>query len=148
MSRLPGLAIFTFGLAALAAARVTAGPWWAGGFTPATWPALAALTLAVLGLIVLTEGATPGPGATAPEGRAAGAALAAIVAGAALIPWLGFPLAAALVLAALSWLFGGRSVSRVSAFSGLGAVAVWLFFESVMRFPLPDGRVWDGAWNW
>ena len=127
------------------AVRLSAGPFWADGFTPATWPASAALAVALLALASLRD-VRPAP--PAGGGGTALAVLGVLVAGVGMMPWLGFPASMAAVLAVLSRLFGARAAWRTAALAPAGSVAVWLFFERVMRFPLPDGRLWSGAWIW
>ena len=58
-----------------------------------------------------------------------------------LVPWLGYPLAIALVIAAASLYGGGRISLRLAAVAALGALGLWFVFVFLLHIGQPAG-IW------
>lgn len=152
-------------VAALAAAVLVVLPWQADSsagrvVSSASMPTWLAWALLVLGLILAINGlrkrrldalATAYQAGTddesappASQGRAAlwvVAAIAIAVAYTASLRWLGFPIASAMALAALSVLFGARGWLTVIVPAIVLPAIVYVFFRYAMLVLLPTGRL-------
>src|SRR6478672_1207368 len=58
-----------------------------------------------------------------------------------LVPWLGYPLAIALVIAAASLYGGGQISLRLAAIAALGALGLWFVFVFLLHIGQPAG-IW------
>lgn len=67
--------------------------------------------------------------------------LAIGVAYVALVPWLGYPLAIALVIGAASLYGGGQISARLAAIAALGALGLWFVFVFLLHIGQPAG-IW------
>ena len=67
--------------------------------------------------------------------------LAIGVAYVALVPWLGYPLAIALVIAAASLYGGGQISARLAMIAALGAFGLWFVFVFLLHIGQPAG-IW------
>lgn len=77
--------------------------------------------------------------------RLAFATLAAFALYAALMPWLGFPLASLLFLAGVQWILGARRGKRLAIamiVAVVFSVGLYWLFGQVFRISLPAGRLW------
>lgn len=54
---------------------------------------------------------------------------------------LGFVVTSAIFIGIFAYLFGSRSIVKITLCMGLFPVAVWLFFEKLFRIPLPHGII-------
>jgi hypothetical protein len=59
----------------------------------------------------------------------------------ALVPWLGYPLAIALVIGAASLYGGGQISLRLALIAGLGALGLWFVFVFLLHIGQPAG-IW------
>lgn len=129
--------------------------WGAHGGTPAVWlfPRLAAGVMAVAGILLVEEGIRRPDRvvvwASWQEARDVLAFTLAAVAYATLMPWLGFWLATALMVAGAAYaLQVRRDVRRLAKWLGVG-LALGLGFDAlfvgVLGVPLPGGALWGGA---
>ena len=57
----------------------------------------------------------------------------------AIVPWLGYPLSIALLIAGTAWYQGGTINRRVVIVSASGALLLWLLFVAILRIPQPPG---------
>jgi len=57
----------------------------------------------------------------------------------AIVPWLGYPLSIALLIATTAWYQGGTINRRVVIVSASGALLLWLLFVAILRIPQPPG---------
>jgi hypothetical protein len=152
-------------VAALAAAVLVVLPWQADSsagrvVSSASMPTWLAWALLALGLILALNGVrkrTGGPARTvgdpdaedeadrtAVRGRAVlwvVAAIAIAVVYTASLRWLGFPIASALALAALSLLFGARHWITVVVPAIVLPAVIYVFFRYAMLVLLPTGRL-------
>lgn len=116
-----------------------------GQLSPAFWPrlVLAGLLLACLAKALQEVRARTVGGAVdvrRPLARERlAAAVAAIVLYVLLGPWLGFPLATALFIAAFMLLCGARGPMAVGGSAVLGTVALLYLFVKLVYLPLPKG---------
>lgn len=108
---------------------------------PKALPFVVAATFLVAGLHALLR---PRDEVVLPTRRAAlrmAGAIAAFVAYALLLPWLGFFTSTSLVVVALSLLYRGPFVPSAIAALGLSGV-LWLLFVALLSLPLPIGELW------
>jgi len=56
-----------------------------------------------------------------------------------MMPWVGYPLAIGLLLAAAAQYYGAPSRARSALFAVAGAALLWLLFSRVLGVPLPGG---------
>lgn len=59
-----------------------------------------------------------------------------------LFPYLGFLVTSALFVGIFNYLFGARSILKISLNMVLVPVGVWLFFEKLFHIPLPHGLLY------
>ena len=57
----------------------------------------------------------------------------------AIVPWLGYLLSVALLIAGTAWYQGGAINRRVIVVSASGALLLWLLFVAFLRIPQPPG---------
>ena len=57
----------------------------------------------------------------------------------AIVPWLGYLLSVALLIAGTAWYQGGALNRRVIIVSASGALLLWLLFVAFLRIPQPPG---------
>ena len=139
--RLPGLALALAGVACAIEATTFDVAFMTDPVGPKALPLLAAITLVLTGIHVARH---PYRASVWPSGAAAARCAAAVVAFltyAAALPWLGFFLATALVVTALSRLFGAPLRLAVPSAAAL-AGALWLLFVGALGLPLPIGELW------
>ena len=55
------------------------------------------------------------------------------------IPWLGYPVACALLLAAVAWFAGARPGLALATTAIVGAGMFWLMFTRLLGIPMPAG---------
>ena len=55
------------------------------------------------------------------------------------IPWLGYPVAVALLLAAVAWFAGARPGLALATTAIVGAGMFWLMFTRLLGIPMPAG---------
>jgi hypothetical protein len=56
-----------------------------------------------------------------------------------IVPWLGYLLSIALLIAGTAWYQGGTIHGRVILVSFSGALLLWLLFVVILRIPQPPG---------
>ena len=59
-----------------------------------------------------------------------------------LFPYLGFLITSALFVGIFNYLFGARSILKISLNMVFVPVGVWLFFEKLFHIPLPHGLLY------
>jgi hypothetical protein len=57
----------------------------------------------------------------------------------AIVPWLGYLVSIALLIAGTAWYQGGAIKGRVVIVAASGAVLLWLLFVAILRIPQPPG---------
>jgi ABC-type Mn2+/Zn2+ transport system permease subunit len=57
----------------------------------------------------------------------------------AIVPWLGYLLSIALLIASTAWYQGGTLHRRVVIVAASGALLLWLLFVAILRIPQPPG---------
>ena len=62
------------------------------------------------------------------------------------VPWLGYPLAIAVLIVGTSYYQGGRVDRRVMLVGVCGAVALWLLFVVLLGVRQPEGVLGLGRW--
>jgi asparagine N-glycosylation enzyme membrane subunit Stt3 len=96
----------------------------------------------VLGLALLlkpTEAGTPVPWPKAQDGGRVLGAVASMVIFTSLVPVLGFPVAAALFLAAMIWWWADYSPWLAVLLGVVLALTMMLVFQVLLNAPLPEG---------
>jgi hypothetical protein len=73
-----------------------------------------------------------------PSWRFAGMLLIGVVY-VAVVPWLGYLLSIALLIASTAWYQGGSINRRVVVVAASGALLLWLLFVAFLRIPQPPG---------
>lgn len=139
--RLPGVALVLAGLATGLEATTFDVAFLTDPVGPKALPLFVASVLLLAGLWTALE---PAPDVEWPDGgrwQKPGAAVGAFLLYAGALPWIGFFLSTALVMAALSALFGARPRSALPA-ATLVAGALWLLFVQLLGLPLPIGELW------
>jgi hypothetical protein len=56
-----------------------------------------------------------------------------------IVPWLGYPVSIALLIAGTAWYQGGTINRRVVIVAASGALLLWLLFVAILRIPQPPG---------
>ena len=139
--RLPGLALVLAGVACGLEATTFDVAFLTDPVGPKALPLLVASVLVLAGAQAAVRPKIdvrwPGPAAW---WRAA-AAVAAFLVYALALPWIGFFLSTALVLSALSGLFGAGIRAAVPA-AAIVSAALWLLFVQLLGLPLPIGELW------
>ena len=109
---------------------------------------LAALALVTIAKVVLSRerrsdapAAKQTPGTRARSWRFLGLALIGI-AYLTVVPWLGYLVSIALLIAATAWYQGGSITRSAFVVSASGAVFLWLLFVVLLGIPQPSG-VWS-----
>jgi putative tricarboxylic transport membrane protein len=139
--RLPGAVLAAAGLACGVEATTFDVAFLTDPVGPKALPLLAAAILMAVGV---RETIRPNAAVVWPSRRAiarAGGATVAFLAYSVALPWLGFFLSTALVVTALSTLFGAQLRRTLPAAAGL-AGALWLLFVVGLGLPLPVGSLW------
>ena len=139
--RLPGLALILAGIASGLEATTFDVAFLTDPVGPKALPLLVATVLVLSGVQTAARPKTdvqwPGPTSCV---RSA-ASVAAFLVYALALPWIGFVLSTALVLAALSGLFGAGLRTAVPA-AAIVAAGLWLLFVQLLGLPLPIGELW------
>jgi putative tricarboxylic transport membrane protein len=105
---------------------------------PTFFPWVLAAALALLGTLLILSGARgTTPDAAGPRGRFPWAALAAIAAYIALLPWAGFVAASVPFCALLMWIIGERRAWMIAAGAAGMPFGLMLLFTYVLQIPLP-----------
>jgi putative tricarboxylic transport membrane protein len=65
-----------------------------------------------------------------------------LLAYAALLPWLGYPLAVSLLVGASGWLAGAVPRAPLLACALLSGPALWLLFDRLLQVRMPVGTLW------
>jgi putative tricarboxylic transport membrane protein len=108
---------------------------------PKALPYLVSAVLVLAGVKMLSR---PRPTVRLPDPEAARrmvGAVAAFLAYAAVLPWIGFYLATTLVVTALARLYRGPWRGGLAAGLSL-STALWLLFVRILALPLPVGTLW------
>ena len=106
----------------------------------AFFPILAAGTTALLSFVLLGRGILrAAPRIAVERPRRVLAVFAALAGATAAVFWLGYIVAAAGLIAALSFAFGNRRIVLVAALSLVVPVAIYLLFNDVLDVLLPAG---------
>lgn len=141
-NRVVGAAVFLVAAAYTWTARSYTAPF-GDVLGPAMFPTLVGVTAMLLsGLIALF----PGGGTSWPERHRVLRQVAAtlvLVAYAFVLQPLGFPLATALLIAAVAWLMGGPALGS-ALLGALAAPALWFLFDRVLGLPLDFLGSWFG----
>jgi putative tricarboxylic transport membrane protein len=153
-----GLAALALAIGYYALAAALPDTMLADAVGPQGLPKTYAVVLGVLSLILIAQSIRPGarspkPDARSPEPedrrpktevqrlwRVAGLLLIGVLY-IALVPWLGYVVALAGLLAATTYYQGGRLDRQVALVSGGGALFFWVLFVWVLGIPQPAG-VW------
>jgi len=116
--------------------------------TPSFLPVVLGLSLILVGLGLLIQSFRKKAGQQARESEQAflpGSFLRVLLAAVLLIvytllfPRFGFLVTSALFVGIFIYLFGARSILKISLSMILVPVGVWLFFEKIFHIPLPHG---------
>jgi hypothetical protein len=113
---------------------------------PVGLPRLYAIVLVVLCLVAIVRSlpvmfrheSQPGDDVLRPSWRFAGMLLIGAVY-VAVVPWLGYLLSIALLIASTAWYQGGTINRRVVVVAASGALLLWLLFVAFLRIPQPPG---------
>lgn len=108
---------------------------------PKAFPIILALLMAACCVALL---ASPDGNIRWPETPllAKGAALVAVLLGYAIyFETLGFPLATAVMVLAVSKVYGGRTIPSLLTGTSIGVLG-YLFFDRLLQVSLPVGRIW------
>lgn len=109
---------------------------------PGLLPLICGVVFVVLGLALLlkpTEAGTPVPWPKAQDGGRVLGAVASMVIFTSLVPVLGFPVAAALFLAAMIWWWADYSPWLAVLLGVVLALTMMLVFQVLLNAPLPEG---------
>jgi hypothetical protein len=113
---------------------------------PVGLPRLYAIMLVVLCVVVIVRSlpvmfrheSQRGDDVSRPSWRFAGMLLLGAVY-VAIVPWLGYLLSIALLIASATWYQGGALEGRVVIVAASGALLLWLLFVVILRIPQPPG---------
>jgi putative tricarboxylic transport membrane protein len=129
---------------------------------PRGLPRIYAIVLAMLAVVTIVRGAlarrrafpqarlkpdmterdaNAGPRTRAVSWRFVGTTLIGVVY-LAVVPWLGYLVSIALLIAATAWYQGGTLTGRVLLVASSGALLLWLLFVALLGIPQPSG-----AWS-
>ena len=91
----------------------------------------------------IEDGPLAGHGITAHAAMRRGAALvAALIAYAWLLPWLGYVASISALVLAVAVLAGARRDARLALFAALSGVALWAMFDLALKIRMPVGSLW------
>lgn len=119
--------------------------------TPSFLPAVLGVALMLVGLGLLiqsfrTKDRLPvQEGSEVPSSGSFGIVLLAailLIVYTMLFPYLGFLVTSALFVGIFNYLFGARSILKITLNMVLVPVGVWLFFEKLFHIPLPHGLLY------
>jgi hypothetical protein len=113
---------------------------------PVGLPRLYAIVLAALSLVLIARslfGTVRRQSLRSDDGRQgswrfAGLLLIGVVY-VAIVPWLGYMVSIALLIASTAWYQGGAITGRVVIVAVSGALLLWLLFVAFLRIPQPPG---------
>jgi putative tricarboxylic transport membrane protein len=128
----------------LISSQVEEMPGMATQMSPSFFPAVSAVSLIILGAILISQAFSKSGGQRSTN-ISRNAILRVILAAVLLVAYtymlqyIGFVVTSALFFAIFAYIFGSRSFLKIVINMVLIPVVVWLFFEMLFKIPLPHG---------